>query len=240
MKKNILIGLAVVGAIFLGWRIFHRGEFLYAGTIEATEVNLSPQVTGVISSMAVREGESVAAGQTVVAIGGEDYKLAAELAEKEYQRGKRLNKSGSMPDDQFEKLKFKRDDAVLKVKWCSIQSPINGVVLDRYHEPGELVNPSMKLLSLADLDEVWAYVYVPQPLLAKLSINMSVKGFIPESNMKEISGRIAQIRDEAEFTPKNVQTRNERTRLVYGVKVAFPNTDRFLKPGMTIEIKLPD
>ena len=58
--------------------------------------------------------------------------------------------------------------------------------------------------------------------------------------MKPFDGQIISIRNEAEFTPKNVQTRDERTRLVYGVKVQFQNPTRILKPGMTIEVKLPE
>jgi HlyD family secretion protein len=59
--------------------------------------------------------------------------------------------------------------------------------------------------------------------------------------MRKFTGTILKINDEAEFTPKNVQTRSERTRLVYGVKVSFlgANDDEILKPGMTIEIELP-
>jgi len=239
MKKAIVILIVAAGIGFLAWRIFYKGEFLYAGTVEATEVNLSPQVAGVISTVTVEEGDVVKVRQPLVTIGGEDYKLAAKLAEQDFERGKKLHASGSMPDDAFERLRFKRDDAALRVSWCEIQSPLNGVVLDRYHEPGELVDPGMKLLTIADLDEVWAYVYVPQPLLSKLMVNMTVDGFIPEMSMKKIPGRISQIRDEAEFTPKNVQTREERTRLVYGIKISFKNSDRFLKPGMTVEVRLP-
>ena len=64
--------------------------------------------------------------------------------------------------------------------------------------------------------------------------------FLPELGMKRFEGKSTHIRDEAEFTPKNVQTRDERARLVYAVKVSFPNTDRALKPGMTIEVRLPE
>jgi len=67
-----------------------------------------------------------------------------------------------------------------------------------------------------------------------------VEGLLPEMPGKRFPGRIALLRDEAEFTPKNVQTRSERTRLVYGVKLVFPNPDGILKPGMTIEVKWPD
>ena len=67
------------------------------------------------------------------------------------------------------------------------------------------------------------------------------EGLLPELNHREFTGKIVKINDEAEFTPKNVQTRAERTRLVYGVKVSFlgVNEEEILKPGMTIEVELP-
>jgi HlyD family secretion protein len=93
---------------------------------------------------------------------------------------------------------------------------------------------------LADLREMWVTMYVPQPVLHKLSYSMKLTGLIPEAGNKEIEGVITHINDEAEFTPKNVQTRQERSRLVYGVKVTFQNKDNILKPGMTVEVKIPD
>jgi HlyD family secretion protein len=240
MKKRIPIVLAVVAAAALAaWALLRRPAFLYAGTVEATYVDISPQLSSTISTVTVHEGDPVRVGQTLIELTGEDFRLAAQIAERDFDRGKRLHESGSMPDEAFDRLRFKRDDAALKVRWCTIASPIDGVVMSRYHEPGELVNPSMKLLTLADLSELWAYVYVPQPMLARISLNMPVTGVIPEMNSEAVPGRISHIRSEAEFTPKNVQTREERTRLVYGVKIAFPNRDGRLKPGMTVEVRLP-
>jgi HlyD family secretion protein len=77
-------------------------------------------------------------------------------------------------------------------------------------------------------------------MLAKLTIVMQVKGLVPEDNNRAVAGSIEHINDAAEFTPKNVQTRKERTRLVFGVKVAFKNDDQYLKPGMTVEVTLPE
>lgn len=240
MKKKIILGLAVlVVAAAAGWKIYKNAHFYYAGTIEATEVDLSPQVTGRIGAVTVKEGDRVTKDQVVVELACEDIKLTAAQAERDFKRAENLRRSGSIPLESFEKLKYQRDEAALRADWCSIKSPLDGTVLDRYREPGELVNPAMKLLTLGDLSEVWAYVYVPQPMLAKLSLNMEIVGILPEIKGREFKGRIAHIRDEAEFTPKNVQTRSERTRLVYGVKVMFSNPDFVLKPGMTIEIKLP-
>lgn len=240
MKKKIVIAaaaLVVAGAI--GWKIYKNAHFLYAGTIEATEVDLSPQVTGRIGAVLVKEGDAVAKDQVLVELACEDIKLSAAQAERDFRRADNLRRSGSIPQESYEKLQYQRDEAVLRANWCTIKSPLAGTVLDKYHEPGELVNPAMKLLTLADLNEVWAYLYVPQPMLAKLSLNMEVEGVLPEMKGRTFKGRVSHLRDEAEFTPKNVQTRDERTRLVYGVKVSFPNSDLTLKPGMTIEVKLP-
>jgi HlyD family secretion protein len=68
-------------------------------------------------------------------------------------------------------------------------------------------------------------------------MNQQVQATLPEMDDKKFSGVIEFINPEAEFTPKNVQTRDERTRLVYGVKIRFENKDGILKPGMTLEWK---
>jgi len=81
---------------------------------------------------------------------------------------------------------------------------------------------------------------VPHDALAALNTGMELKGYLPEAGDREFPGRVSVIQPEAEFTPKNVQTRKERTRLVFAVKVAFPNPDGTLKPGMTVEVKLPE
>jgi HlyD family secretion protein len=135
----------------------------------------------------------------------------------------------------------KKEDMDVRLGWCSVRSPIRGTVLSRYHEPGEWVNPGIKLLTLANIRDIWAYIYVPQPEVSKIQVGMKLKGYLPELNNREFEGKIIKINDEAEFTPKNVQTRAERTRLVFGVKISFleSNGEEILKPGMTIEVKLP-
>ena len=107
-----------------------------------------------------------------------------------------------------------------------------------YREQGELVNPGMKLFTLADLSNVWVMVYVPGGLLPELKLRQKVKGFLYDIDDRSFSGEIIKISDVAEFTPKNVQTSEERTRLVFGVKVSFANLDGMLKPGMSIEVDL--
>jgi len=240
MKKIMLVIVILVvgGAIFM--KVRSGEDFRYSGTVEATEIDLSARISGVIESYGAHEGEPVKKGQVVAALDCADLKLAAGIAGEDFERAEELYKGGSVSKENYDRLKYKRDDSALKVDWCSIKSPVTGRLLYSYREKGELVAPGAKLATVADLSEVWAYIYVPHDLLAVLKTGMEVKGFLPEAGDRELSGRISVIYSEAEFTPKNVQTRKERTRLVFAVKVSFPNPGETLKPGMTVEVKLPE
>ena len=240
--KNKIIPLALL--LVIGTVIFLKArkdrDFRYSGTIEATETDLSDRIAGVIESYGAKEGDAVKKGAVVTSIDCDDLKLAAGIAAQDYRRAEKLYKGGSLSEENYDRLKYRRDDSALKLDWCAVKSPVAGRLLYAYREKGELVAPGVKLATVADLTEVWAYVYVPHDLLAKLGAGMEVKGFLPEAGDREFPGRISVIYPEAEFTPKNVQTRKERTRLVFAVKVTFPNADETLKPGMTIEVKLPE
>ncbi|HAH31402.1 MAG TPA: secretion protein HlyD [Elusimicrobia bacterium] len=241
MKKKVipLLILTVVGVlIFL--KVNSNRNFRYSGAIEATETDLSARISGVIESYGAREGDSVKQGVVITSIDCDDLRLAAGIASEDFKRAEELYKGGSLSKENYDRLKYKRDDSALKVQWCSVKSPISGRLLYSYREKGELVAPGTKLATVADLSEVWAYIYVPHDMLVKLKPGMEVKGYLPEAGDKEFTGRISVIYSEAEFTPKNVQTRKERTRLVFAVKVSFPNPDETLKPGMTIEVRLPE
>jgi len=242
MDKNKLIPIVAVGVVIVGIIIYllvKRGEFLYAGTIEATEVDISSRLSAVIGNVNFDEGNDIKKGDLLVKLSIEDVDVAYQQALKDFKRIKELLQAGSGSQENYDRMRFKLEDMEVKEDWASIKSPLDGTVILKYHEPGEMVSPGTKLLTLADLSKVWAYVYVEQPVLSKLSIGMQVEGFIPEASMKKFQGKIVHIKEEAEFTPRNVQTRKERTRLVYGAKVEFENKERFLKPGMTIEVKLP-
>lgn len=244
-SKKLLFAVVLVGvgaglAAFLIFRD-HFSDFRYAGTLEATKVDLSARLPAAIDQVRVHEGDRVTEGETLVVLSCEDFKIAARLAHQNYDRAVELSKSDLVAQETMDQLRSRRDDADTRLGWCTIASPVNGKVLSRYHEPGEWMNPGTKILTLANIRDIWAYIYVPQPLIARLSPGMKVKGVLPELNNREFDGVILKINDEAEFTPKNVQTQAERERLVFGVKVSFrdANAEETLKPGMTIEVVLP-
>lgn len=245
MKKKgitiaiILIALAAAG---FGLKAFvFKDSFRYAGTLEATKVDLSARLAANIEKVNVREGDRVAAGDILVQLTCEDFKIADRLATDNFIRTERLFKVGSASKEAMDLDTNRKQDADTRLDWCSVKSPIEGKVLSRYHEPGEWVNPGTKLLTVANIKDIWTYVYVPQTLISKLSVGMKVAGHLPEENDRTFAGKIIKINEEAEFTPKNVQTRSERERLVFGVKISFleSNADEVLKPGMTLEVELP-
>lgn len=230
---GVLLALGVVAGA--GTYLKNKNSFYYSGTLEATKIDIPARVGSVVESKEVEEGQKVKSGQVLYRLAGEDIRLVAESAAKDYSRAERLYKIGSMPQEAFEHLKSKRDDSALKLHWCDIQAPMDGTILSLFREKGEWVGPGTKMLTLADLSELTAIYYVEQTKLANLSLGQKVIGILPEMGEKKFEGTISKINEEAEFTPKNVQTRTERTRLVYAIKVRYPNSDGILKPGMTLE-----
>lgn len=236
INQKILAGgiLVIVTAVIL-WKAVSPKDFYYIGTIEATEVDISSRISSVIAAVPVKEGDKVERDRTVVRLSGEDLTITAEVAARDFERAERLFKVGSMPKEAYEHIRSKRDETALKLSWTEIKSPIIGRVITQYREPGEWVSPGMKLLTLANLEEVWVVFYVEQPILSKISLGMPIRGVVPEMEDRVFEGKVVRMSDEAEFTPKNVQTRKERTRLVFGIKVEFSNPGEVLKPGMSIE-----
>ena len=118
-----------------------------------------------------------------------------------------------------------------------VKAPISGVILEKYTQTGELATPGKPLYKMANIDSLILRVYISGPQLSQIKIGKQVKVMIDvNEGMKEIAGRVEWVSPEAEFTPKIIQTREERVKLVYAAKVRVPN-DGSLKLGMPGEIK---
>lgn len=117
----------------------------------------------------------------------------------------------------------------------TIVSPTSGIVALRPVEPGELVGVGTPLLVLIDLDHAWANAYVDEPLVPGLRLDQPAT--VVTDGGQRLTGRISFIASRAEFTPRNVQTAAEQSKLVYRVKVAVDNKAGILKPGMPVEVE---
>lgn len=232
----ILITVAI--GIWVGYHFFVRGVFMYAGTLETTKVVLAARVASDVSDVYVNEGDTIIQGQDLMQLSCDVYKVLAKQIDNDFERANALVERGHLSVAEFDMLSRNKNDNDLKLSWCQIKSPIDGMVITKFREVGEIVAPGAMLISVANPYDIWAYFYVPHDVLYKLDVGQHVVGILPEVPDMQFNGKIIKINESAEFTPKNVQTRAERTRLVYGVKVQFENPDLILKSGMTIESAL--
>ncbi len=125
-----------------------------------------------------------------------------------------------------------------KVNDCRIVAPIGGTVLNRFLEPGEYVTPGGALLRLADLSVMEVMIYVPEAELPKISLGQKAEVKVDAFPDRTFDGEVVYVSPTAEFTPKNIQTKDERTKLVFGVKVRVPNPDGALKTGIPADVIL--
>ena len=125
-----------------------------------------------------------------------------------------------------------------QLKRTKIKNPIGGTVLTKYAMAGEYTTPGKALYSIGDLSVITLRIYVTGTQFAQIKLNQSVKVFVDSTAdaFKEYPGVITWISDKAEFTPKTIQTKDERANLVYAVKIHVKN-DGLLKIGMYGEVK---
>lgn len=121
---------------------------------------------------------------------------------------------------------------------CRIVSPVAGTVLTRYVEEGETVTSGKPIFRIADMNDVYVRAYFTTAQLADIKLGSKVKVYPDDGSdkLKEYEGTVTWISEQAEFTPKNIQTRDDRADLVYAVKISIAN-DGYLKLGMYAYVK---
>jgi membrane fusion protein YbhG len=135
----------------------------------------------------------------------------------------------SASDAQIAALEKSVADAVVK-------APVSGIVTSKLLDAGEMAAPRAPVVVITDLDHAWANLYVDERLVPQLKIGQAAT-LVTDAGQR-LAGTITFISPKAEFTPRNVQTADERSKLVYRVKVTADNKDGVLKPGMPIEAEL--
>ena len=119
-----------------------------------------------------------------------------------------------------------------RLSYATLFSPLSGTVLSKNAEPGEYLAAGTPVVTVADLREVWLRGYIPETDLGKVRLGQEVAVTTDSYPGKKYGGRVTFIAQEAEFTPKSVQTQKERVKLVYRIKVTIANPAGELKPGM--------
>lgn len=137
----------------------------------------------------------------------------------------------------------RRDEAALSVAqaqlgYTVLLSPQAGIVLRKHVEPGEIIAAGTPVVTIADLSNIWVKIYIPEPDLGRVKLGQEAEVTTDSYRGKIYRGKVIFINSEAEFTPKNIQTPEERVKLVFAVKVGLENPNQELKPGMPADVKI--
>ncbi len=118
------------------------------------------------------------------------------------------------------------------LSYTELPAPMDGVVLSTAAEAGEYLNPASPVLTLGQIAKPWLRAYINEKDLGRIQLNQEVKVHTDSFPDKSYAGRVSYISNQAEFTPKTVQTFEERVKLMYRIKVTLANLESELKPGM--------
>lgn len=164
----------------------------------------------------------------------DDARTRLVLAEQAYNK----LKTGTREED-IAAARARRDQAAAqvdalrkKVEDAVVIAPLAGTVTEKSVEEGEIVQPNGALVKITQTDKVHLMIYVTEKELAEVKLGQSVKIAIDAYADKSFPGTVTYISPVAEFTPRNIQTKEDRTKLVFGVKVEAANPDHVLKAGM--------
>ena len=183
-------------------------------------------------------------------VSGQDYDAAksavevttAKLGEAQeqlrlVQKGPRIEKV-ERARAQLQQAKEALALAETRLGYATLTSPLTGVVLSHNIEPGEFVAPGTPIVTVGDLAHVWLRAYIDETDLGRVKVGQAAKVTTDTYPDKDYEGRVSFIASQAEFTPKSVQTKKERVKLVYRTKITVDNPHMELKAGMPADARI--
>lgn len=253
-KKRFIPLIIVILALVIATLYFelfrHLGEdrsrIEGSGTIEVTEIEISSKLAGRVVNLPAVEGTEVRKGTLIVRLDYEELSAQRLSAlanlgntEKNVRRIRDLYRSGSVSkrdldnaETAYQVARGSYDLVSASIGNAVIYSPIDGTVLETNLEVGEMAFPGTPIVTIADLKRPWIHIYVNEKKLGFVKLNQRALISVDSFPGKDFEGRVISISNKAEFTPKTIQTKDERVKLMFAVKIAIDNPEMHLKPGM--------
>lgn len=255
MKNKRIIPVIIVLVVVVGVTLYFElvrfmgtnGKRIEgSGVIEVTEIEVASKIAGRIVSLPFDEGEDVNQGDLLAKLSYDELsaqKLSALAnltnAEKNLKRSRELFTSGSISQREFDNAvaayniaKGNYDYVMATIDQAVLYAPVSGMVLSRNLEVGELAFPGTPIMTLADLTKAWIKIYVNEKHIGRIKHGQKALVFVDSYPDKPFVGKVVAIASKPEFTPKTIQTKEERVKLVFAVKIAIDNAGKELKPGM--------
>ncbi len=238
----------------------HNKVLKVSGNIEGDDVRISFRVDGQIIELLSDEGKVVKEGQILARLNTDELikerdnsaaslkaaQFDYELAKLDYARSENLFKEGAVSMQKRDQDKTKYDASQAKVEqlkaslalaqtrlgFAELVSPLNGFILVKSSLAGEVVKSGTPVFTAVDLNNIWVTAYINEKDLGRVKLNQEAEVTTDTFVGKKYKGQVSFISSQAEFTPKFIQTQEERVKLVYRIKVRVDNSSLELKPGM--------
>lgn len=221
VKKIIfIVGLFLILGCSSKNDIFHNH---YSGTLELTEHVLGTKVSGKLSTLEVKEGDVVKKTQVLATM---DH---FEQAKKDYERTVELFKIGGTNAQSVEYAQLALEDQ-------QITSPINGVVLVKSAEIGETLSAGAAVVVVGNPQDQWIKVFLQERLIGQIKIGQQAS-VVVDGLTKIYAGHVSFIAIRGEFTPRNLQSKEDRMTQVFAVKVTLDHPDDNVHPGVSAEVE---
>jgi HlyD family secretion protein len=257
----IIIIAAISAGVFIFQNQLHNNKYIkVSGNIEGNDVRISFRVQGQIEQLLADEGMVIKTNDIVAKLNKDELskiKAEAQAALKEaqfqygldnldYIRAENMFQAGAISAQKRDTAKTKSDTdkatigrlnaqlelADTRLGWADLASPLNGYILTKTAEEGEVVQIGAPVFTAVDLNDIWVTAYINEKDLGRVKLNQEAYVTTDSYKDKKYKGWISFISSQTEFTPKYIQTTEERVKYVYRIKVRVDNSSLDLKPGM--------
>lgn len=247
-----LVLLALIGGGIWWWWSSQQqaaaADDTLSGSVEATEYQIAPSVSGPVKSVKVSEGDTVEKGDTLVVLDSTVLALQVDQAKEGVTAAKAALTNAKDDSDSTDadidaaRAKVKQAQAQQKLaetqlSYTTVTAPHDGTVTSVTTNAGQNASPAKTVVTLIDPADLFARVYVSETAVGNVKVGDAVT-LTTDSSAETFTGTIAWVASEAQFTPNTIQTQDQRVKLVYEVRVAIDDSSGTLKPGMPVDVTL--
>lgn len=244
----VVVLLLLVGVGVWWWldRPSPDEEQRVSGSVETTNYQVAAAISGQVAEVLVSEGDTVKAGDPLVRLDEKPLKLGVDQASAGVDAAKALVRQrqddGTKAEIAEAKAREAQATAGLKLAktqlgYTTLKAPTDGTVITVATNVGQTAAPGRTLVTLADPADTWVRAFVPEPMLGSIKVGQQVR--VSGEGASDVEGTITWISSEPEFTPNNVETRDQRVRLVFGFRVQLPEGASGFLPGQPVDVTLP-
>ncbi len=243
----ILLVLALVAGGYFWWRSAQATEstgLSASGSVEAQQYQVASVIAGRVMKVAASEGDVVKQGQTLVVLDQSALKLQVEQAEQGVKAARaaltNAKEDGTDADVTAARARLNQADAAvdlakIQLGYATVTAPHSGVVVTLTTNAGENAGPGRTLLTLSDPGDLFVRVFVPETQIGNVKIGQRAT-VTADSVSEPYPGTVSFVASEAQFTPNNVETKDQRTKLVFEVRVRISDSSGALKAGMPVDV----